>query len=85
MGEVYRARDPRLGRDVAIKVVLGAFAEPLDRVEAHRVDERIKKLLRLTHLGAVPSPDFVFGATATAPEATLPVADDLTGSSSLEL
>src|ERR1700693_4243656 len=31
MGEVYRARDPRMGRDVAIKVSSERFSERFDR------------------------------------------------------
>jgi len=36
MGEVYRARDPRLGRDVAIKVSAEQFSERFER-EAHAI------------------------------------------------
>src|SRR5499426_1471100 len=36
MGEVYRARDPRMGRDVAIKVSAERFTDRLER-EVHAV------------------------------------------------
>src|SRR5947208_9295549 len=31
MGEVYRARDPRMGREVAIKISAAQFSERFDR------------------------------------------------------
>ena len=47
MGEVYRARDPRLARDVAIKVLPSAVADNRDRLE--RFEREAKALARLSH------------------------------------
>jgi serine/threonine protein kinase len=33
MGEVYRARDPRLGLDIAIEVLPAAYSSDVDRVQ----------------------------------------------------
>ncbi|HTR97170.1 MAG TPA: protein kinase, partial [Candidatus Acidoferrales bacterium] len=47
MGEVYRARDARLGRDVAIKLVPDAFAGDVDRMA--RFEREAKLLASLNH------------------------------------
>ena len=47
MGEVYRARDPRLGRDVAIKALPAAFAQDLARLA--RFEREAKLLASLSH------------------------------------
>ena len=40
MGEVYRARDPRLGRDVAIKVLPAAFSADPERLQRFEQEAR---------------------------------------------
>src|ERR1700730_9961350 len=47
MGEVYRARDTKLGRDVAIKVLPEAFAHDPDRLS--RFQREAKMLASLNH------------------------------------
>ena len=47
MGEVYRARDTRLGRDVAVKVIAADGAPTLDRL--HRFEQEAKALAALDH------------------------------------
>ena len=49
MGEVYRARDTKLGRDVAIKVLPPAFAEDAERLA--RFEREAKVLASLNHSG----------------------------------
>ncbi len=47
MGEVYRARDPRLGREVALKVLPEAFAADAQRLG--RLEREAKVLASLNH------------------------------------
>ena len=47
MGEVYRARDTKLGRDVAIKVLPEAFA--LDSTRVARFEREAQMLAALDH------------------------------------
>ena len=47
MGEVYRARDARLGRDVALKILPESFAQTPDRL--HRFEQEARAVAALNH------------------------------------
>src|SRR5437660_8561925 len=47
MGEVYRARDTRLGRDVALKILPESFSRETDRL--HRFEQEARAVAALNH------------------------------------
>ncbi|MEO8430024.1 MAG: protein kinase [Acidobacteriota bacterium] len=53
MGEVYRARDPRLGRDVAIKVLPASFSADADRLRRFEQEARAAGVLNHPNITAV--------------------------------
>ena len=53
MGEVYRARDLRLGRDVALKVVPTAFATDADRLARVRREAQVLAALNHPNIGQI--------------------------------
>ena len=53
MGEVYRARDPRLRRDVAIKVLPIAFSADVDRLQRFEQEARAAAALNHPNILAV--------------------------------
>jgi Tol biopolymer transport system component len=53
MGEVYRARDTKLGRDVAVKVVAGAFLSEPEHLARFEREARALATLNHPHIGAI--------------------------------
>ena len=53
MGEVYRARDSRLGRDVAIKVLPASFSQDADRLRRFEHEARAAGVLNHPNITAV--------------------------------
>src|SRR6185436_5880923 len=62
MGEVYKAHDPRLNRDVAIKVLPGAFAADPERMA--RFSREAQTLASLNH----PNIAQVYGVVELSPQ-----------------
>jgi serine/threonine protein kinase len=53
MGEVYRARDTKLGRNVALKVLPAAFALDPDRMARFKREARVLASLNHPHISAI--------------------------------
>jgi serine/threonine protein kinase len=53
MGEVYRARDTKLNRDVALKVLLSEVANDAERLARFRREAQVLASLNHPHIGAI--------------------------------
>ena len=53
MGEVYRARDTKLGREIALKLLPSAFTTDLDRVARFKREAQLLASLNHPHIGAI--------------------------------
>jgi serine/threonine protein kinase len=62
MGEVYRAKDPRLGREVAIKVLPPLFSQDADRLHRFEQEARAAGMLNHPNITAVHDIGSVDGA-----------------------
>src|SRR5215831_18223722 len=57
MGEVYRARDMKLGRDVALKILPASFTHDAERLARFRREAQVLAALNHPHIGAIYSLD----------------------------
>src|SRR5262245_47237406 len=64
MGEVYRAHDPSLSRDVAIKILPENWLSDADRLARFGREARVLASLNHPHIGAIYSVDEVSGVRA---------------------
>src|SRR4051812_4036539 len=68
MGEVFRARDTRLNRDVAIKVLPAAFTQDAERIARFRREAQVLASLNHTSIAAIYGLEEADGITALALE-----------------
>jgi Tol biopolymer transport system component len=64
MGEVYRARDTRLGRDVAVKLLPSVLADDPDRRARLERESRLLAALNHPHIAAIHSVEEIDGRLA---------------------
>ena len=75
MGDVYRARDPRLGRDVAIKVLSARLVADADARE--RFEREARAVAALSHPNILAIHDFGSdGGTAYQPVVKVPASTE---------
>src|SRR5688500_1342651 len=68
MGEVYRARDPKIGRDVAIKVLPPAFSGDKDRLARFEQEAQAAGALNHPNILAIYDVDHVDGTSYVVSE-----------------
>ena len=69
MGEVYRARDTKLGRDVAIKILPRVFTTDPDRRARFDREARLLAALNHPHIGAIYGLEELDGDARARPRA----------------
>ncbi len=77
MGEVYRARDGRLGRDVAIKILPASFTTDPDRLQ--RFDQEARAAAALNHPNILTVHEIGSHAPASGPAVPFVVSELLEG------
>src|SRR6185295_6340556 len=68
MGEVYRATDTRLGRDVALKILPDAFATDPDRLARFQREAKMLASLNHPNIGGIHGLEEANGVTALVME-----------------
>jgi Tol biopolymer transport system component len=68
MGEVYRARDTKLNRDVALKILPSAFAQDRERLARFEREAQVLAKLNHTHIAQVHGLEELDGAPALVME-----------------